>query len=254
MDNKEFFAAFDDLCKEKGIGREEFIETLKNALNSAYKKQYDDGSEVFVDIDPEKGIFECNAVQKVVAEVTDRDREISVEEAQAINPEYREGDEIVRTFVPQDFGRIAAQTARQVILQKLREKERDNTFSAISDKEGELMEATVRKIDDKNVYVDFADRKIEGVMLPQDQSPTEKYEPNDVIQSICEAREERRQKFFRCLYLVRRRGWQKSCSNSRCRKSRRGLWKSNPSPARQGTERRWRFTLPIPAWTRWARA
>ena len=75
MDNKEFFAAFDDLCKEKGIGREEFIETLKNALNSAYKKQYDDGSEVFVDIDPEKGIFECNAVQKVVAEVTDRDRE-----------------------------------------------------------------------------------------------------------------------------------------------------------------------------------
>ena len=57
MDNKEFFAAFDDLCKEKGIGREEFIETLKNALNSAYKKQYDDGSEVFVDIDPEKGIF-----------------------------------------------------------------------------------------------------------------------------------------------------------------------------------------------------
>ena len=181
MDNKEFFAAFDDLCKEKGIGREEFIETLKNALNSAYKKQYDDGSEVFVDIDPEKGIFECNAVQKVVAEVTDRDREISVEEAQAINPEYREGDEIVRTFVPQDFGRIAAQTARQVILQKLREKERDNTFSAISDKEGELMEATVRKIDDKNVYVDFADRKIEGVMLPQDQSPTEKYEPNDVI-------------------------------------------------------------------------
>ena len=181
MDNKEFFAAFDDLCKEKGIGREEFIETLKNALNSAYKKQYDDGSEVFVDIDPEKGIFECNAVQKVVAEVTDRDREISVEEAQEINPEYREGDEIVRTFVPQDFGRIAAQTARQVILQKLREKERDNTFSAISDKEGELMEATVRKIDDKNVYVDFADRKIEGVMLPQDQSPTEKYEPKDVI-------------------------------------------------------------------------
>ena len=181
MDNKEFFAAFDDLCKEKGISKEEFIETLKNALNSAYKKQYDGGAEVFVDIDPEKGIFECNAVQKVVAEVTDRDKEISVEEAQAINPEYREGDEIVHTFVPQDFGRIAAQTAKQVILQKLREKERDNTFSAMSDKEGELLEATVRKIDDKNVYVDFADRKIEGVMLPQDQSPTETYAPKDVI-------------------------------------------------------------------------
>ena len=181
MDNKEFFAAFDDLCKEKGIAREEFIETLKNALNSAYKKQYDDGAEVYVEIDPEKGVFECNAVKRVVAEVTDRDKEISVEEAQAINPEYNEGDEIVHTFVPRDFGRIAAQTAKQVILQKLREKERDNTFSAMSDKEGELLEATVRKIDGKNVYVDFADRKIEGVMLPQDQSPTETYAPKDVI-------------------------------------------------------------------------
>ena len=181
MDNKELFAALDDLCKEKGIVREEFIETLKNALNSAYKKQYDDGAEVCVDLDPDNGVFECSAVKKVVAEVTDRDKEISVEDAQKINPEYREGDEIVHTFVPRDFGRIAAQTAKQVILQKLREKERDNTFSAMSDKEGELLEATVRKIDEKNVYVDFADRKIEGVMLPQDQSPTETYAPKDVI-------------------------------------------------------------------------
>lgn len=181
MDNKEFFAAFEDLCKEKGIEKEEFIETLKNALNSAYKKQYDGGAEVFVEIDPEKGVFECNAVQKVVAEVVDRDSEISVEDARKIDARYCEGDEIVRSFVPQDFGRIAAQTAKQVILQKLREKERDNTFSALSDKEGELLEATVRKIDDKNVYVDFSDRKAEGVMLPQDQSPSETYAPKDTI-------------------------------------------------------------------------
>lgn len=181
MDNKEFFAAFEDLCKEKGIEKEEFIETLKNALNSAYKKQYDGGAEVFVEIDPEKGVFECNAVQKVVAEVVDHDSEISVEDARKIDARYCEGDEIVHSFVPQDFGRIAAQTAKQVILQKLREKERDNTFSALSDKEGELLEATVRKIDDKNVYVDFSDRKAEGVMLPQDQSPSETYAPKDTI-------------------------------------------------------------------------
>lgn len=180
MDNKEFFAALDELCKDKGINEEEFIETLKNALNSAYKKQYG-GADVYVNIDRENGLFDCSAVKKVVAEVVDKDKEISVEDAQAINPEYAEGDEIVRTFVPQDFGRIAAQTAKQVILQKLREKERDNTFSALSDKEGELVEATVRKVDDKNVYVDFSDRKIEGVMLPQDQSPVEKYMVKDVI-------------------------------------------------------------------------
>ena len=111
--------------------------------------------------------------------MTDRDKEISVEEAQELNPAYREGDEIIKTFVPKDFGRIAAQTAKQVILQKLHEAERDSTFSAFSDKEGELMEAVVRKTDERNVYVELGEKKIEGVMLPQDQSPTERYAVGD---------------------------------------------------------------------------
>ena len=81
--------------------------------------------------------------------------------------------------MPKDFGRIAAQTAKQVILQKLHEAERDSTFSAFSDKEGELMEAVVRKTDDRNVYVELGEKKIEGVMLPQDQSPTERYAVGD---------------------------------------------------------------------------
>jgi len=104
-----------------------------------------------------------------------------VEDAQEINPAYQEGDEIVKSFVPKDFGRIAAQTAKQVILQKLHEAERDSTFSAFSDKEGELMEGIVRKIDDRNVYVEIGDKKIEGLMLPQDQSPNERYEQGDRI-------------------------------------------------------------------------
>ena len=148
MVNKEFFAALADLVKEKGISEEAFIETLKNALASAYKKQYEGGAEVLVELDPERGTIEFKAIQHVVAEVVDRDKEISVEDAQELNPAYKEGDEIVRTFVPKDFGRIAAQTAKQVILQKLHETERDNTFSAFSDKEGELMEGVVRKLDD----------------------------------------------------------------------------------------------------------
>ena len=179
MVNKEFFAALADLVKEKGISQESFIETLRNALASAYKKQYDNGADISVELDPEAGTIEFRATRRVVAEVTDRDKEISVEEAQELNPAYREGDEIIRTFVPKDFGRIAAQTAKQVILQKLHEAERDSTFSAFSDKEGELMEAVVRKTDDRNVYVELGEKKIEGVMLPQDQSPTERYAVGD---------------------------------------------------------------------------
>lgn len=134
---------------------------------------------MLVELDPERGTIEFKAIQHVVSEVVDRDKEISVEDAQELNPAYKEGDEIVRTFVPKDFGRIAAQTAKQVILQKLHETERDNTFSAFSDKEGELMEGVVRKLDDRNVYVELSEKKIEGVMLPQDQTPTERYVPGD---------------------------------------------------------------------------
>lgn len=179
-DSKEFFAALADLLKEKGISQEDFLETLKTALTSAYKKQHANGAEVFVDFDPEKGKIEFKAVRYVVEEVTDRDKEISVEEAQAINPNLQAGDVIEKTFVPRDFGRIAAQTAKQVILQKVHEAERDNTFSAFSDKEGELMEGTIRKIDDRNVYVKL-DNKVEGVMPPQDRTPTERYAEGDKI-------------------------------------------------------------------------
>lgn len=179
MVNKEFFAALADLVKEKGISEEAFIETLQNALASAYKKQYDGGAEVSVELNPESGTIEFKAIQHVVAEVTDRDKEISLEEAQELDPAYKEGDEIVRSFVPKDFGRIAAQTAKQVILQKLHETERDNTFSAFSDKEGELMEGFIRKVDDKNISVELGEKKIEGVMLPQDQTPAERYVMGD---------------------------------------------------------------------------
>lgn len=179
MENKEFFAALTDLVREKGISEEDFIQTLENALASAYKKQFDGGAEITVTVNAERGTIEYKATRYVVEEVVDKDKEISLEEAQELDPNHQVGDTIVRTFVPKDFGRIAAQTAKQVILQKLHETERDNTFSAFSDKEGELMEGVIRKIDDKNIYVELSDKKIEGVMPPQDRVPTEKYALGD---------------------------------------------------------------------------
>ncbi len=181
MENKEFFAALTDLVREKGISEEAFIETLQNALASAYKKQYDGGADVTVLLDAENGTIEFKATRYVVEEVTDKDKEISLEDAQELNPNYQVGDAIERIFIPKDFGRIAAQTARQVILQKLHEAERDSTLSAFSDKEGELMEGVIRKIDERNVYVELGEKKIEGVMPPQDRVPSEKYNIGDKI-------------------------------------------------------------------------
>ena len=179
MENKEFFAALTDLVREKGISEEAFLETFKNALASAYKKQYEGGAEITVSIDPEKCTIECIATRYVVEEVTDKDREISLEDAQELNPNYQIGDTIVKSFQTKDFGRIAAQTAKQVILQKLHEAERDNTFSEFSDKEGELMEGVIRKMDERNIYVELGDKKIEGVMPVQDRTPTERYAVGD---------------------------------------------------------------------------
>ena len=181
MVNKEFFTALTDLVREKGSSEEAFIETLQNALASAYKKQYDGGAEVTVTLDAEKGTIEFKATRYVVEEVVDKDKEISLEDAQELDPTHQVGDEIVKVFVPKDFGRIAAQTAKQVILQKLHEAERDNTFSEFSDKEGELMEGVIRKIDERNVYVELGDKKIEGVMPPQDRVMGEKYVVGDRI-------------------------------------------------------------------------
>jgi N utilization substance protein A len=181
MENKEFFAALTDLVREKGISEEAFIETLQNALASAYKKQFDGGAEVSVLLDAETGTIEFKATRYVVEEVTDKDKEISLEDAQELDPNHKVGDVIERVFIPKDFGRIAAQTAKQVILQKLHEAERDNTMSQFSDKEGELMDGVIRKIDERNVYVELGDKKIEGVMPPQDRVVTERYVVGDKI-------------------------------------------------------------------------
>ena len=181
MENKEFFAAFTDLVKEKGISEDAFIATLENALASAYKKQFEGGAEINVSLNAERGTIEFSAIRYVVAEVENKDREISLEDAQELDPNHQIGDKIVKNFIPKNFGRIAAQTARQVILQKLHEAERDNTFSEFSDKEGELMEGIIRKIDERNVYVELGDKKIEGVMPPQDRVATERYAVGDKI-------------------------------------------------------------------------
>ena len=182
MTNKDFFAALADLEKEKGIPQDVFMEALSNALVSACKKQYAGATgSVDIKLNPEKGTIDFYTVRTVVEEVADPDNEISLADAQAIKKSIKVGDKLTEKFVPKDFSRIAAQTAKQVILQKIHETERDNTLSEFSDKEGELMNGLVRKVDMKNVYIELGKGQVEGLMLPSDQVPGEKYNVNDKI-------------------------------------------------------------------------
>lgn len=182
MINKDFFAALADLEREKGISEEVFIDALSGALVSAYKKQFEgETGAVKVEINPEKGTIRFFLTHTVVDGEEAQDGEITLEDAQLIKKSAKVGDVLSEEFVPKDFSRIAAQTAKQVILQKIHETERDNTLSEFSDKEGELMTGLVRKVDMKNVYIELGKGQIEGLMLPQDQVPGERYQVGDRV-------------------------------------------------------------------------
>ncbi len=178
MTNQDFFNALADLEKEKGISQEEFISALENALVFAYKKHTGDVSGIMVKLNPEKNSIKFYSVKNIVEEVVDPEKEISLEDAKLVKKTAKVGDVLSNEIVPKNFGRIAAQTAKQVIMQKLREIERDNTVSEFEDKEGELMACTIRRIEDGNVYVEIGGNQIEGVLMPKDQVPGEKYEIN----------------------------------------------------------------------------
>ena len=182
MSKEDFFSAIEDLEEERGISAESLIETIENALVSAYRKNTGDQvANVKIRLNPEKGTVRYYVVKKIVSEVTDPTSEISLEEAREHKKSYKEGDDFETEFVPLKFGRIAAQTAKQVIMQKLREAERDSTLAEFEDKENDIQNCIVRRIDGGNVFVEIGGGQIEGVMLPQDQVPTERYNVNDKL-------------------------------------------------------------------------
>ncbi len=181
MINQDFFMALEDLEREKGISADDFISALENALEIAYKKHTGEAAGVMVKRTPEKKTIKIYSFKKVVEEVLDPDKEVSVEEAKEIKKSYKAGDLISQEINSKEFGRIAAQTAKQVLTQKLREIERENTVNEFEDREGELMVCTIRRIEDNNVFVEIGGKDIEGILMPKDQVAGEKYEINQKI-------------------------------------------------------------------------
>ena len=182
MISQDFFLAIDELESSKGISKDEFISALEGALEIAYKKNFaGDASAVSVKLDPEKRTVRFYSNKNVVETVEDPDKEISVEDAQKVKKSMKAGDVLSIEFTPKEFGRIAAQTAKQVLMQKLREIEHNNTLSQFEDKEGAIMVATIRRTEGGNVYVEIGGNQMEGVLMPKDQVPGEKYEINQKI-------------------------------------------------------------------------
>lgn len=179
IDNKELILALEELEKEKGMNKEYLLEAIETALVTAYKRNFDSLENVKVEMDRQTGATHLYSVKKVVEEVEDEDLEISLKEAQKINPDYKEEDEVNIEIVPRNFGRIAAQTAKQVIIQKLREAEREIVYNEFDERRGEIVSGIIQKADNNIVVMDLG--KLEGIMPIKEQIPTETYRVNDKI-------------------------------------------------------------------------
>ncbi len=181
MTNKDFFLALDALEQEKGISKEYFLEALQAALATAYRRNFDVVKPVEVELKPEKNSISIYAYQTVVSEVLNPDSEISLADAKLIKKTAKLGDRIKEELSPKEFGRIAAGTAKQVITQRLREKEKTSAYGEFENKVDTLITGKVSRTDAGIVYVEFPGTNIEGIMNEYDQISTEKYNVGDRI-------------------------------------------------------------------------
>lgn len=177
--NKEFIEAIAALEKEKDISKDILIDAIESALVSAYKKNYGTSQNVRVNIDREEGDIDVFMRKDVVEEVEDDMVEISLEDALAIDPRYEVGDVVEYQVTPRDFGRIAAQTAKQVVVQRIREAERGMIFDDYITKQGEIITGTVQRISNETIFVNMG--RAEGILAATERVPGEKYQVNDRI-------------------------------------------------------------------------
>lgn len=171
--NGEFIEAMAQLAKEKGIQEDVLLEALESALVSAYKKNFGSAQNVKTSINRNTGDVHVYAQKTVVDEVNDGLLEIDIDEAKRIDRNYKPGDIVDIEVTPKTFGRIAAQTAKQVVVQKIREAERGIIYEEFASKENDLIIGTVQRKDKQNVYIDLG--KTEAILGLNEQMPGEEY-------------------------------------------------------------------------------
>ncbi len=177
----ELIQALEQLEKEKGIEKEVLIEAIEAALISAYKRNFGSTQNVKISIDRESGDVRVFALKKVSSSPEDENGDISLEEAKKINIGYEEEDIAEIEVTPRKFGRIAAQTAKQVVMQRIREAERGIIFDEYYNKEGDIVTGIIQRSERKNVIIDLG--KTEAVMGPSEQTVGEEYRFNDRIKT-----------------------------------------------------------------------
>lgn len=172
--NHDFMDALEQVEREKGISKEILLDAIETALASAYKRDQKVAQSIEVRIDPDTGAFHVYTHKTVVEEVEDDKNEISLEEAQKINPIYELGDLVEFEIFPKEFGRIAAQTAKQVVVQRIREAERGIIYDEFVNRVGDLITGVIQRFEQRNLYIDLG--KIEGILPSNEQLPNERYE------------------------------------------------------------------------------
>jgi len=176
--SSELFDAIDYLEKEKGIDKEYLIEALEAAITSAYKKNFNSKTNVRIDLNETEGMKVFSRLE-VVEEVTDEHTEIDLNEAKEIDPAYDIGDIVEKEVTPRNFGRIAAQAAKQVVTQRVREAERGVIYNDFIDRVEDIMTGKVQRKDPRFLYVHLG--KIEGKLPLNELMPNESYEVHDRI-------------------------------------------------------------------------
>jgi N utilization substance protein A len=172
----------DQIAKDKGIDVDEIIGALEEAMKQAARKRHGQDKEIEARFNDELGEVELFEFREVVEEVTDRDTQISIEIARRdYDPEVQVGDEIGVKMDTSDFGRILAQAAKQVIIQRIRDAERDQTFDEYRDRQGEIVNGIVRRFEKGAIIVDLG--RAEAVLPPKEQVPRESYRPGDRIRA-----------------------------------------------------------------------
>ncbi len=181
--NRELIIVTEQIAREKGIDKEVLFEALESALLSAFRKTTGAGASdnVRMQLDRGSGTFKVWAKKRVVAKVTDPKVEVSLAEARAQVADAQLDDEVEQELVPQEFGRIAAQTAKQVILQRVRDAEREGIYSEFIHKEGQIVRGVVHRIEKRNVIVELG--KAEGFLPEREQIPGERINPGDRIRA-----------------------------------------------------------------------
>ncbi len=180
--SSEILTVLEYMEKERGIARADMIAAIVNAIKAAALKGVNSGQELKIEINPKNGQLKAWALLKVTDSVSDPKQEIALEKAQAIKPDVQIGDVLEREVNPSELGRIAAQTARQAVMQKLRQFEKDRIYDDYKDMVGNIVTGTVRRRERNDIYVDLG--KSEAVLPGREQVPGEEYQPGDRIRAI----------------------------------------------------------------------